>query len=446
MTSSKFIKLLAMLLTLCVVFSVTACTSSAPTPSSEGPEASTSKAPVNPNESETTDVEPFRVAVFIALSGANTSSAVFQIQALDLVVEQVNARGGLEGLGGAPIELVYFDNMSDANAMKTVVESAFEDETISFGLFPLASTYTAPAIATIAKAQVPCLTTSQADSLFEQGCDYIYGIATPSSVAAPLMRDFLKYLRDTYNVDTSKIGMVAIDSEFGISMTENYKRLFAEEEGFEVIYDTLYPMDIADMSSIVTALKQKGVKILHYTGLDQDAKLFFNTIKGMDYHPLVLCSGSGVMYPTFQEAMGDDLENVISATHSNVTASTVQGDAEFAELMETCYNRYGHYGGEFLVSYDSQIDIIVQLVNATKSRDREVNNKAMKEMKFETLFQKIDENGEMTKIQYFNEKGISPYSVSLITQFQYDAKGDLFPQVIYPPQLATAELIWEEDK
>lgn len=390
-------------------------------------------------------VEPVKIAVFIALSGNASSAAVFQIQALELAVQQFNENGGVKALGGAPLELVLADNMSDANYMKTVVESTFEDESITFGLLPLASSYTMPAIAAITKSEVPCLTTSQSDAIYEQGCDYIYGIACTSSAQGEMPTVYAKYLKDNYGVDTSKIGVVCVDNEYGASMQATYEKLFGEMEGYDIVYSTLYPVDTTDMSSVVTALKQRDVQLLFSVNLDQDAKLFFNTMKSMNYNPLVIGGGSGIMYPTFYEDAGAAMEGIISVTNSNPTAKNTQDDAEFQALKQRCYDTYGHYGGEFLVTYDTIVDIISQCLEHTGSRDRNVNNKAMKELEFKTLFQKLDANGQVTDIQFFNEKGISPNSIPLMAQFQYDENGDLLPQCIYPLEYASAELQWSNE-
>ena len=398
----------------------------------------------NEDTGQSTGTESVKIAVFIAQSGNAASAAVFQIQALELAVEQFNANGGVKSLGGAPLELIFVDNMSDANYMKTVVESTFDDPNITFGLMPLASSYTMPAIAAITKAQVPCLTTSQADAIFQQGCDYIYGIACTSSKMADMPAVYAEYLKENYDLDTSKIGIICVDNEYGASMQNSYETMFAEMDGFNIVYSERYPVDTTDMSSIVTAMKQKGVELLFSVNLDQDAKLLFSTMKTMNFNPLLIGGGSGIMYPTFYEDAGDIMEGVISVTNSNPTAKNTETDEDFQQLKKMCYDRYGHYGGEFLVTYDSMIDIIAQCLEYTGSRDRVENNKAMKELKFETLFQKIDENGNATNVQYFDEAGTSPYSIALMAQFQYDENGDLLPQCVYPEEYASAELIWSK--
>lgn len=432
--------LLALMLVLAMVFTTCGCQKSGGSESSgdkPGTESSST-----PNES---GVEPVKAAVFISLSGANAASSVFQIQALELAAKQFNDNGGFASLGGAPLELVFCDNMSDANSMKTVVESTFEDESISFGIFPLASSYTSPALAAITKAQVPCLTTSQADSIFQQNCDYIYGVACLSSAMGSLPATYAEYLKENHGVDTSKIGVVCVDNEYGASMQATYESMFGEIDGYEIVYSTLYPMDTTDMSSIVTSLKQKDVTLLYAVGLDQDSKLLFSTMKSMNYNPLIIGGGSGIMYPTFYEDVGAGMEGIISAANSNPTASNTEDDEQFQELKKMCYEEYGHYGGEFLVTYDSMIDIISQCVEHTGSRDREVNNKAMKELEFKNLFQKIDaQTGEVTDTMIFNEHGVSVNSIPLMVQFQYDENGDLLPQCIYPAEYASAELQWED--
>ncbi len=162
-------KWLSFTLALVMVLVLAACgggsASSSPAPGAAGTSGAASAASTSES-----GVKPIKIAVFLAQSGIDASSAVFETQDFDLLVEDYNARGGVEGLGGAPIELVYCDTMSDPNQMKTVVANALQDEEIAFALFPLASSYTNASIAALTKAQVPSLTTSRSDSSSSMRC------------------------------------------------------------------------------------------------------------------------------------------------------------------------------------------------------------------------------------------------------------------------------------
>lgn len=312
-----------------------------------------STAPVNTpagDQPETPEaaVEPIKVAVFQSLTGSNASSASFQVQTLQLSCDYFNETNSIKSLGGAKIELVWVDNMSDINAMKTVVENAFQDKTYDFGILSGSTAYTMPAIASITKAGVPTLTKAQGDAIFEQGCNNIFCIPVTSSTQAKLPMEFLQYLKSSVDIDTNKIGILCIDNEHGISTRKTYEDLIKSMDGFNYVYSELYPADITDMSSVITAMKQAGVEILLSSSGDSDAKLLFNTMKTMNFNPLNLCSGSGVLYPSFYQDAGESIVGVLCASISNAFTTNGENSEDFLKLRQRCYEQYGHFGGDFL--------------------------------------------------------------------------------------------------
>ena len=442
MTKNSILRPLSLLIAVILTFTLVACGGgNSSSSSSQGSSSGTTQTPSASSGTATPDAgaEPVKVAVFIALSGTDASSAVFQIQALDLVVAEINAKGGVEGLDGAPIELVYFDNMSDTTQMKTVVEAALQDDDITFALFPASSAYTFAAIAAITKSQTPSLTTSRSDSIFQQGCDYIYTVGQLSSLGAGLAMDYCQWLAKEYDLDTTKIGIISVDNEYGVTNARGYRDNIAKIDGFEIVYDSLYPVAISDMSSIVTALKTNGVEILFQTGLDQDSKLLFNTISMMNFNPVVIGGGSGLLYPSYANALGDDVIGLISSSMGCSNFKAAVEDPTYSALMNKCYDLYGHEGGDYMLCYDAMFKIIVDTLNETGTRDREINNKALKNMEYEVLYPMLDKEGNPTNIMYFDEFGTSPNSILTMVQYRKTNHGNV-PVVIYPKAFATAEL------
>lgn len=433
-------KVLAIVLALALILCA-ACAAPATT------DAKSEAAPAKTETTEKTEAapadankpDPIKIAVFIALSGSDAASAVFQIQALDLAVAQINEKGGVSGMDGAELELVYFDTMSDSNQMKTIVENALSDDSIAFALFPVASSYTFASIAAITKSGVPSLVTARSDSVFQQGCDYVYTIGQLSSKGASLTFDYCDWLAKTYNLDTTKVGIVSVDNEYGKTNAETYQQKVEGMDGYEVGYYSLYPSSTSDMSSIVTALKAKDIQILFYTGLDQDSKLLFNTMAMMNYNPVVIGGGSGLLYPTYAEALGDDVCGLVSSSMGNSRTATAMADPDYKALVEECYKQYGHEGGDYLLCYDSFLKIIVQTLNETKTTDRETNNKALKSMEYETLYTTVDENGNATKKLTFAADGSCPAAILTMVQYRHTEHGNV-PVCIYPESYATDEL------
>ena len=159
------------------VSAMAGCSSQKPSSDPSGASASVQ------NGGETT--EKVKIAIFTNLTGASASDGEYARRAFEIVEEMMNDKmGGIQSLGGAKIELVYHDMMSDNTMIKTVVEKGLSDPDVAFAVGAMGSGYTMAAVPAISKAGVPMLTTAMADSLDEQNCQYLWLTSPYSSSVA----------------------------------------------------------------------------------------------------------------------------------------------------------------------------------------------------------------------------------------------------------------------
>ena len=62
------------------------------------------------------------IGVILPLSGANAQFGINSKQGIELLVDEINATGGLKGLGGAKINLVVADSTSTPTTAATVAQ------------------------------------------------------------------------------------------------------------------------------------------------------------------------------------------------------------------------------------------------------------------------------------------------------------------------------------
>lgn len=439
------VKALAILVAVFLLASCAQPAASQPASTAGEAQASAASTAAGSGSAATPDVEPVKVAVIQSLTGANASSAAYQVDTMQLCADFFNETNSIESLGGAPIELVWIDNMSDINAMKTVVENTFQDDTYDFCILQGSTAYVMPSIASVIKAGVPTFTKAQGDAVFQQGATNLFCIPAITSVQAQMPMEFFQWLAQTQDIDTTKFGILGVDFEHGISTSKTYGELLDSMDGFGYVFSELYPGDITDMSSIVTSMKQAGVEVLLHSGGDSDAKLLLNTMRTMNFNPIIMGSGSGMMYPSFYRDAGEAVIGVMTVAISNAFTTNAESNPEFIELRKKCFDELGHVGGDFLATFYSMLEIIKQTVEETGSRDWATNAAAMHTMEFTTTYQTVDADGNYTDIQVFAEDGTSPNSTPLIVQFreiEFEGQTVIEPVTIYPEANATYELEW----
>ena len=66
--------------------------------------------------------DPVNVGVIVPLSGANAQFGINSRNGIQLVADEINAAGGIQSLGGAPINLVIADSTSTPSTAASVAQ------------------------------------------------------------------------------------------------------------------------------------------------------------------------------------------------------------------------------------------------------------------------------------------------------------------------------------
>jgi ABC-type branched-subunit amino acid transport system substrate-binding protein len=94
---------------------------------------------------------------------------------------------------------------------------------------------------------------------------------------------------------------------------------YCSQAGLNVIVEESYPAaTLTDASTIVTKLKQAGVDLVMAVSLTEDAKLIINTMKAMNYAPVLFGGGEGFIWPPLEAELGDSVNGIISAAVWNL--------------------------------------------------------------------------------------------------------------------------------
>jgi branched-chain amino acid transport system substrate-binding protein len=184
-------------------------------------------------------------------------AAVTQWPSVRLWVEQVNAEGGLMVDGERiPVELIEYDDQTNpGETIKAVQRLATQDEAhfivapygtgLNIAAAPIFDRYGYPQIAVSA-------ITDQQPELSEQFPNMFFTLGTTTGLASDVVK-VLSDMREAGQIG-DKVAMVNVADAFGIELASVARPLF-EEAGFDIVYDTSYPLGTQDLSPVVKAAK-----------------------------------------------------------------------------------------------------------------------------------------------------------------------------------------------
>ncbi|WP_235915852.1 amino acid ABC transporter substrate-binding protein [Thalassovita mangrovi] len=171
---------------------------------------------------------------------------------------QVNEAGGLN-VGGTRkmVEVVEYDDQTNpGETIKAVQRLATQDKAdfivapygtgLNIAAAPLFDRYGYPQIAVTA-------ITDQIDSLSSKFPGMFFTLGSTTAFASDVV-NVLSKMRDEGTLTGNRIAMVNVADAFGIELAAAGRPLF-EKAGFDIVYDTSYPLGTQDLSPVVKAAK-----------------------------------------------------------------------------------------------------------------------------------------------------------------------------------------------
>ena len=200
--------------------------------------------------------ETIRIGAVAPKTGGLAGGAtVTQWPTIQLWVNQVNEAGGLTVDGQQMmIELIEYDDQTNpGETIKAVQRLATQDEAdfiiapygtgLNLAAAPIFDRYGYPQIAVSA-------ITDQQPELAQQFPNMFFTLGTTTALAEDLV-GILAQMRDAGQLG-NRVAMVNVADAFGIELATAAKPVF-EAQGFEIVYETSYPLGTQDLSPVIKA-------------------------------------------------------------------------------------------------------------------------------------------------------------------------------------------------
>ena len=427
-------KLLALLLALAIVLSLAACGGA---PAEDKPAADAPAADAPAADAPAADAPAtIKIGLVFPITGGNADQGVFNVDGAKYIVDYINKNGGVKSLNGAQLELVVYDNMSDTEQCKATAERLIQENPDVVAVTGAASSsYVLPMLPVFEKAEVPFLTAQVSESITNQGYNYAFRVGSTGGSFAEYQVKFVEWLNAEYNLGITKIGIVYEDTEWGLSNTSGAVKAIEATEGLEIVYQEAFTANGSDLSNIVVGLMNSGAEVVFPTCYTQDAKLLFNTMKAMEYAPLIIGGGGGFLYPAFAEELGDLVDGVVSVTGHNYDLARFAtcGNDLFANFGSGFEAMFGYFAPEQAVATASAIYDAYMAMEATGSTEGAV----LADYLHNTY--EADSLSPGGEPKDFDETGAHVTGHAVIVQWQKGEDGVYRTRTVFPAKDASAD-------
>lgn len=264
------------------------------------------------------------IGVIYPLTGSAASTGLELKNAAQLAADLINGTdkslalplvggGGLPGLKGAKLKLIFADHQGNPQIGATEAERLITQEKVAAIQGAYFSSVTQTASQTAERYGVPFLNADYSSiGLTQRGFKWFFRTTPHDELFVQNAFEFLKDLQKKKGIKVKRIAILAENTEFGTGAARLQEK-YAKENGYEVVEKILYPPKGTQLTSEVQKLKAARPDVVFQSSYLADAILSMRTYKDLGFLPTaLLANDAGFNDSEFLKTMGKDGNYVIS--------------------------------------------------------------------------------------------------------------------------------------
>ena len=361
-------KLLSILLTLVMLLSMVACASSS--------------ANENKQESAAPATESYKIAVAAALSGGSAEEGSYIKNGVQLVVDEINEAGGING---KKVELVSYDDQNDPKNAATVANAIAADDSILAVVGHTNSSCSLAAAAVYEDAGIPQIICSASSPKISDAGEYIFRVWNSDTYTASV------HVHTMLNKGYKTIGVIYENNDYGLGALNVTESVLAENDMKVAVAEGYLLGETKDFTTILTKMKDAGVDAILSVSGEVELPLMIQQAHAIDYYPFF--TSTSTYQSTVIELGGADVDGLYGATFfdPNKLPDRV---AEYYESFKKHYNT-DHVAATACTSYIAGTMLMDALKSGAVTRDA-IRDYLNSGLSFDTMIGelKFDENGD----------------------------------------------------
>ncbi len=380
--------------------------------------------------------QPIRVGIGIAQTGTLGGGGKAALLALQMWVEDVNAKGGLLG---RKVELIAYDDQSNPGTTPGIYTKLLDVDKADLLIAPYGTVPTAPIMPLVKQRELLLMGNFSFQVNHTVKHDMWFNNA-PWGDAISWTDGFFKIGR---SVNAKTVAFLASDQEFAQNLC-NGARSIVNISGVKTVYEQNYPPTTVDFSSMIRAVRAAKPDMVFVCSYPNDSVAIVRAVNEIGVGDSVKIFGGGMVglqFTPIMESLGSMLNGIINY-NSYVPEKTMEfpGVKDFLgryskKAAEAKVDPLGYYLPPFNYAIGQMLE---QAITATKSVDQKTIAQYLRTHEMTTIVGPISfgPDGERAKpaVPMIQFRGIMDKNVE---QFRQPGK----QVVLYPPQFKTGDPI-----
>ncbi|MDA3938734.1 MAG: ABC transporter substrate-binding protein [Spirochaetia bacterium] len=297
-------------------------------------------------------------AIFAVTGGASFLGAP-EAKTTEMVVEEINAAGGING---QQIELIIKDSAANPEKAISFAKQLIEEDQVVAIIGPSTSGETMQIKDLCESYKVPLVAAAAAEAIVDPVASYVFKTPQKDSYVA-------KWIFSTMqSMGIKRIGVVAANTGFGNAGKGQLEK-YASDFGIEIVIAETYDKAATDLTALLTKLKAKNVEAVVNWSIVPAQSIVPKNMKqlGME-EPLFQSHGFGNI--KYVEAAGEAAEGIIFPAGRLLVAEKLPEGHPQKEILVAYKTAYeSNYGEDVSTFGGHAYDAIMLVIEAIKNAD-----------------------------------------------------------------------------
>jgi len=357
-------------------------------------------------------------------------------------------KAGIKALGGAKIKLIFKDHQGNPQLGADLAKKLIKDDKVVGILGCYYSSVTKTVSAVCERYGVPMINgSSTSPALTERGFKWFWRTTPHDKYFTKDLFEFLKGLTEgkvkgvkaVPKKDLEPIVSACEKTEWG-SHVDSLIKEFAKKYNFKLAKSILYAAKAPDLSSEVQSLLAPKPGTMLFASYTSDAILMVKTLKSMKAKPKVMWGqDAGFEKPEFRKTLKDDIVGILTRTVFIPSIAKVKKVA--GEVNALYKKKTGNDLGGASARAFTGLQAWVNVLEKAGSTKPEAIQKAANSIEIPGKYLVVPWKG-IKFAASGKEVGQNILGSGMIGQYQKDKDGNIVLQVVYPFDLATANMIY----
>jgi branched-chain amino acid transport system substrate-binding protein len=324
---------------------------------------------------------PVKIGIGIAQTGTLGGGGKAALLALQMWVEDVNAKGGLLG---RKVELLAYDDQSNPATTPGIYTKLLDVDKVDLLIAPYGTVPTAPIMPLVKQRGLLLMGNFSFQVNHTVKHDMWFNNA-PWGDATSWTEGFL---RIGQNIGARTIAFIAADQEFAQNLANGAKEI-AKKSGLQTVYEQNYPPTTVDFSAMIRAIRAAKPDMVFVCSYPNDSVAIVRAVNEIGVGPTVKLFGGGMVglqFTPVMESLGSSLNGIVNY-HSYVPGMKYPGIEDFLQryakkAAEAKVDPLGFYLPPFNYAIGQ---ILEQATAATRSLDQKLLAKYLHSHEFDTI-------------------------------------------------------------